>query len=320
MCLFFVGNNMSQYMKKKELKTIRVHIRVSEQLFNYLNYCSDFFGVSKTYFIKERCLSSSLYYIHSKDLDEKYLNDLKCFSDYLNDMARELNSLYKKTLEINRLDLVFREFPFSIYVNQVNTIATLWETLFNQFVEDDVLTYRVKNEIVPDYNLYFDETTEYEVKNKHLQIRVTESFYKLILEVSNSLDKSISQYISDCCIIPLYLDIESIMKNKDFLSLSKSISTNVRQIIFAEKRIDDRNIECSGRHLYDLDTDFRELQTNSWNLFKSWEKMDYLIGDDQKNLYYKYVKPRKLHSWIDELSNVEMIDYLKILKNRENHI
>lgn len=48
--------------------------------------------------------------------------------------------------------------------------------------------------------------------------------------------------------------------------------------------------------------------------------MDYLIGDDQKNLYYKYVKPRKLHSWIDELSNVEMIDYLKILKNRENHI
>lgn len=48
---FFVGVCMNKTrLKKTELKSIRLHIRLSEQMNNYLNYCSDFFSVSKSFF------------------------------------------------------------------------------------------------------------------------------------------------------------------------------------------------------------------------------------------------------------------------------
>lgn len=319
---FFVGIYMNKNrLKKTELKSIRLHIRLSEHVYNYLNYCSDFFSVSKSFFIIERCISPSLVCVHDDNLDEKRFDDLTNIAYEVNDVAHSLNVLYNKTLETNRLDLVFKDISFSDYTNKINLIYERWNMLFRDFVENDVFSYHVKKDVIPDYDIYFDPSlTHSSTRNKELQIRVTNSFYQLLSDVSESFDKSISQYILECCLTPFYLSVGSVNENKEVMTVLKSIGRNIRQVIFSLNRINTRNVECSGIRLFDLNIDYCDLYVASNALLKSWLDFCAILSDNEKNTFYRYIKSRELHSWINDMENVELVDYLKILKNREFHI
>lgn len=319
---FFVGICMNKTrLKKAELKSIRLHIRLSEQIYKYLNYCSDFFSVSKSFFIIERCISPSLVYVHDEVLEETYFNNLKSISQEVNDVAHGLNVLYNKTLETNRLDLVFKDISFLEYADKINLIIESWTSLFQIFIEKDVFSYRVKKDVIPDYDTYFDDSLSCSsIRNKELQIRVTNSFYQLLMDVSGSFHKSSSQYILDSCLIPLYLSVSSVMENKEVMNVLKSIGNNLRQIIYSLNRINARNIECSGMELFDLNLDYCNLHIASETLLNSWRDFCAILSDYEKNAYYKFIKSRELHNWIYDVDDVELSDYLKILKNREYHI
>lgn len=319
---FFVGVCMNKTrLKKTELKSIRLHIRLSEQINNYLNYCSDFFSVSKSFFIIERCISPVLVCVHDEFLDEMYFDDLKSIASEVNDVAHELNVLYNKTLETNRLDLVFKDVSFFDYTNKINLIIESWTSLFHKFIEHDVFSYHIKKDVIPDYDIYFDECLGYSsTRNKELQIRVTNSFYQLLTDVSQSFDKTISQYILDCCLMPLYLSVSSVNENKDVMTVLKSIGRNLRQIIYSLNRINKRNIECSGIQLFDLNTDYCNLHIVSETLLNSWRDFCAVLSDNEKNTFYKFIKSRELHSWIKDVDDAELVEYIKMLKNREYHI
>lgn len=108
--LFGCFLSMRTYSKKRiETNDVRISVRVSENYFEYLNKCSEFFGVSKSYFIKERCLSDNFYVIHDKNVPDVFFEMLHQLSNLENEIAHDLNSLYQKTLETNRLDLVFQD-------------------------------------------------------------------------------------------------------------------------------------------------------------------------------------------------------------------
>ena len=119
--------DMKNYnLKRTEKKDVRISIRVSDNLFDYLNSCSDFFGVSKSNFIRERCLSDSFYVVCSRELPADFMNTFTQIADMENTIAFELNSLYKKSLDTNRLDLIFHDDFFLEQIDRIESCINLW--------------------------------------------------------------------------------------------------------------------------------------------------------------------------------------------------
>lgn len=307
-------------LKKTSKKDSRITIRVSEIFNDYLNKCSEFFGVSKSYFIKERCLSDLFYFLHRKDIPEELINTFNQISDVVNDVARELNSLYKKTLDTNRLDLVFHDDFFLEQINRIESCINLWVNEPSNL--EDVFSYSSQNTVIPFYGEYFDEDdSNPKVKNKFVCIRVSQSFYKMLCDVSETLSISVTQYIINCCMNPMYTEICCVSENKDFLILARNIENNIRQIKLANIRINKRNKECSGGYtLNEMNEHFDRLDKVSDDLFVLWKDFRNFVGEKDKNLYFEYIKKRHLLECVKTSLKETDSDFLKTVSNREIHI
>lgn len=318
--LFGCFLSMRTYSKKRiETNDVRISVRVSENYFEYLNKCSEFFGVSKSYFIKERCLSDNFYVIHDKNVPDVFFEMLHQLSNLENEIAHDLNSLYQKTLETNRLDLVFQDVFFLDQVNKLKICIDLALTISTSM--DDVLSYKTQNSVLPFYDDYFDEYNPSNCKkNKFIFIRMSQSFYRMLSDISKSMSITVTQFILNGCMNPMYLDIYSISKNKDFLLLTHSMERNLRQIKFAIMRINKRNIECSGLSLNSINKYFDEIENSLENLFQLWRKFRNTVGSFDKDLYFKFIKKRHLYDCVTQTLSEHDPDYLKIVSNREYHI
>ena len=323
LCLFLcIGVlDMERYeLNGIQKKDARITIRVSETFMSYLNKCSDFFGISKSHFLKERCLSDLFIIIRGKDIPEDFMNTFIYIADVVNDVAHELNALYKKTLDTNRLDLIFHDDFFIEQTNKVKSCINLWENGANNF--NNVFSYSSQNKVIPFYESYFDEyNSNVEVKNKFVCIRVSQSFYKMICDISKSLSISVTQYIINCCINPMYTELCCVYENEKFLNLACNIENNIRQIKLAIMKINERNKECSGRFtLNEMNEYFDRLDSVSNDLFVLWKDFRSFIGEKDKELYFECIKKRHLLECVKATLKETDPDFLKIVGNRENHI
>lgn len=149
---------------------------------------------------------------------------------------------------------------------------------------------------------------------------MSQSFYRMLSDISKSMSITVTQFILNGCMNPMYLDIYSISKNKDFLLLTHSMERNLRQIKFAIMRINKRNIKCSGLSLNSINKYFDEIENSLENLFQLWRKFRNTVGSFDKDLYFKFIKKRHLHDCVTQTLSEHDPDYLKIVSNREYHI
>lgn len=315
----FLG--MKNYnLKKVEKNDVRISIRVSENLFDYLNRCSDFFGVSKSNFIKERCLSDLFYVICGKELPDDFMNAFTQIANMENTIAYELNSLYKKTLDTNRLDLIFHDDFFLEQISKIESCINLWRNI--SYDMNDFFSYSPQNIVIPFYESYFDEyDVNPKAKNKFVFIRMSHSFYKMLCDISKSLSISVTQYIINCCMNPMYTEICCVSENNGFLKLTRNIGSNMRQIKSAINKINKRNIECSGGYtLNEMNEHFDRLDKVSDDLFILWKDFRNFVGTIDKKLYFDCIKKRHLLECVKSTLKETDPDFLKTVSNREIHI
>ena len=301
-------------------KTKQFDFRLPPDVYNLISAGADFFGISKSLFIKERCLSFKLPVIGSADLLDDDLSCLKSFSLKLNDIAFDFNRLYKQTLETNRLDLVFNDI-FSYKLNDIIECIELF-SLVREMYDANKFEFECRVGIVPVFENCVDDNVFAEsIRSKRICIRVTDDFYKLIKDISNSMDISVSRFIINTCLNPNCFYVNGILNNPDFINISKSIGINIRQIIFAEKKINERNIICSGGHqLFDMDSDFLSIVQQSNLLLKQWNTFRMDISKIQRDVYFEHIKKRELNLYVKNILENSNPEYLKSLKNREIHI
>ena len=157
--------------------------------------------------------------------------------------------------------------------------------------------------------------------SKRWSIRVSDSFYNLLVSAASSINSSVSQLVLESCMNPSYIALSSVMRNKDFNSLSHSLSNNIRQIHYSLIKLDRRNIECSGGFkIESMFPAFGPLVLIMNEFLESWNSFDDYTGDIEKEMYYTYVKKRNLYKYIEDVLVNNDRDYLKTLRNRENQI
>ena len=187
---------------------------------------------------------------------------------------------------------------------------------------EDVFSYSSQNTVIPFYNDYFDEyDSNTKAKNKFVCIRVSQSFYKMLCDVSETLSISVTQYIINCCMNPMYTEICCVSENKDFLILARNIENNIRQIKLANIRINKRNKGCSGGYtLNEMNEHFDRLDKASDDLFVLWKDFRNFVGEKDKNLYFECIKKRHLLECVKTTLKETDPDFLKTVGNREIHI
>lgn len=312
---------MNIYKVKREKKDKHLFFRTTSELFEYVNASSDFFNVSNSYLIKERCLSYSYPYICDKDMDFESYNQFKTLCDNLNKVAFELNKLYKSTLSINRLDLVLNDELFGLYLDKIESIYDGWKSLFNLFLEKHLLDYSAEEKTLDIFHEVFDEYNPSVRKNKRWSVRVSDSFYNLLVSAASSINISVSQLVLESCMNPSYLELSSVLRNKDFITLSYSLSNNIRQIHFSLIKLDRRHIECSGGlNVESIFSTFGSVVKVMDDFLESWNSFDSYTGKLEKEMYDKYIKKRELYKYIVDVLENNDKDYLKTLRNRENYI
>lgn len=306
---------------KRERKIKHLFFRTTNELYEYVNASSRFFDVSNSYLIKERCLSYSFPYICDKELDSKSYSQFQNICDGLNSIAFDFNKLYKSTLSTNRLDLIFNDKLFEQYLSRIKSVYDEWRKLFEYFSANHVLDYSAEEKTLEAFHDIFDEYNPSSKKCKRWSIRVSDSFYNLLVSAASSINSSVSQLVLESCMNPSYIALSSVMRNKDFNSLSHSLSNNIRQIHYSLIKLDRRNIECSGGFkIESMFPAFGPLVLIMNEFLESWNSFDDYTGDIEKEMYYTYVKKRNLYKYIEDVLVNNDRDYLKTLRNRENQI
>ena len=248
------------------------------------------------------------------------MNTFTQIADMENTIAFELNSLYKKSLDTNRLDLIFHDEFFLEQIDRIESCINLWVNEPSNL--EDVFSYSSQNTVIPFYNDYFDEyDLNLKVKNKFVFIKMSHSFYKMLYDISKSLSISVTQYIINCCMNPMYTEICCVSENNDFLRLTHKIGSNMRQIRYAINKINKRNKECSGGYtLNEMNEYFDRLDKASDDLFVLWKDFRNFVGEKDKNLYFECIKKRHLLECVKTTLKETDPDFLKIVSNREIHI
>ena len=143
----------------------------------------------------------------------------------------------------------------------------------------------------------------------------------MLCDVSETLSISVTQYIINCCMNPMYTEICCVSENKDFLILARNIENNIRQIKLANIRINKRNKECSGGYtLNEMNEHFDRLDKVSDDLFVLWKDFRNFVGEKDKNLYFECIKKRHLLECVKASLKETDSDFLKTVSNREFHI
>lgn len=205
-------------------------------------------------------------------------------------------------------------------IDRIESCINLWVNEPSNL--EDVFSYSSQNTVIPFYNDYFDEyDLNPKVKNKFVFIKMSHSFYKMLYDISKSLSISVTQYIINCCMNPMYTEIWCVSENNDFLRLTHKIGSNMRQIRTAINKINKRNKECSGGYtLNEMNEHFDRLDKVSDDLFALWKDFRNFIGDKDKSLYFQYIKKRHLLECVKTTLKETDPDFLKTVGNREIHI
>ena len=236
-------------------------------------------------------------------------------------MAHKLNIIYQESLTSDFLYLVFTEDNFQQYIPLAKKCVNDLNNLLNKIQEENLFDYQYHETTLKCFHDIFDEyDTSDSKKELSFQMRVTPSFYNTLKKVASSLDVSVSHYILECCLNPTYIDVSSISRNKDILKASKLIGTNLRQIQFALNKMNQRNKKIQEVALLaEVDT-FYQLCLIIQDGLQAWFDFRKEIGEKEKDLYFKYIKKRQVHDIVEQVLFDTNPDYLKLIRNRENHI
>lgn len=293
--------------------------RLPADVYNLISESAEFFGISKSLFIKERCLSFKLPVVGSADLLDEDFSCIKSFSIKLNDIAFDFNKLYKQTLDTYRLDLVFDN-TFSSKLNDINECIEAF-SLIKKMYEANKFDFECRVGTIPIFEDCMDDNVfSKSIRSKRICIRVTNDFYNLLKDISKSMDISISKFIVNSCLNPNCFYINGILNNSEFINISKSIGVNIRQIILALKKINERNVECSGHQLFEMDSNFLSIVQQANLLLKQWCDFRMDISKIQRDVYFEHIKKRDLNLYVKNILDESNPEYLKSLKNREIHI
>ena len=135
---------------------------------------------------------------------------------------------------------VFNYFFFLEQIDRIESCINLWVNEPSDL--EYVFSYSSQNTVIPFYNDYFDEyDSNTKAKNKFVCIRVSQSFYKMLCDVSETLSISVTQYIINCSMNPMYTEICCVSENKDILILARNIENNIRLIFLFFLLINKKN-------------------------------------------------------------------------------
>ena len=303
-CFFFLGEIMNY---KKDIL-----IRITKDFDSYLNQSAEFFGVSKSYFVREQCFTNSFFKTIGADLDEAFLEDYNSIGHRINLVAHEMNSMLLEFKDSTRPDFILDSDYFNPLVDIVYGLEDDWGV---------IVDFRVKHLCdysYEDFNFEYEPLDINERKSKNFHLRVNEDFFCCLKLLANAKEKSISQYIIDCCSSVDYVQASSAFENDDMGKVLYMPNNNIRQIL---RVINSLEILCKRN--YNLDV----INKNKF-LYKLKDACTLFYEDLKKNEsyelscvkeWYKKVSTRNITDEVREVLKDETV-FLKKLKNKSNRL
>lgn len=306
---------------KKENKSRHLYFRIPREIYSYIEDSAAFFGVTKAFLIKERCLSEKYVFVHDIEPEQSLLDNFSSLGNELNDLAHKLNIIYQESLTSDFLHLVFTEDIFLQHIPLAQKCVEDLNLLLKEIHENQLFDYQYHETTLKCFHDIFDEYEPKDFKrDNRFSIRVTNSYYSLLKDVASFNKCSMSKYILECCLNPTYLDVSSISRNKDVLKVSKSVGTNLRQIQFALNKMNQRNKKIQEVALLAEVDSFYKLCLIIQDGLQAWFDFRKEIGQKEKELYFKYIKKRQVYDIVEQVLSDTNPEYLKLIRNRENHI
>lgn len=303
-CFFFLGEIMDY---KKDIL-----VRVTEDFDSYLNQCADFFGVSKSYFVREQCFTNSFFKTIESDLDETFLEDYKSIGHRINLVAHEMNSMLLEFKDSTRPDFILDSNYFNPLVDIVYGLEDDWGVIV------DLRVKRLCDYEYEEFNFEYEPSDINERKSKKLHLRVSEDFFYCLKLLADAKEKSISQYVIDVCSSVDYVRASSAFENVDVGKILYMPNNNIRQILSV---INSLEILCKRN--YNLDV----IKRNE-SLYKLKDACTLFYEDLKKNEayelscvkeWYKKVSTRNITDDVREVLKDETV-FLKQLKNKSNKL
>lgn len=295
---------------KKEIR-----VRVSDDFDDYLNQCAEFFGVTKSFFIREQCFSNSFFKtIGSDNLEEEWKTSLLSVGSKLNYVAHQMNLIVKEFRESTKPNFILDKKLFEPLVDELLKPDDGWDRIMDLRID------RKFDYLYEEFHFdYVRDEDASETKNKSLHIRVDENnFYYCLNLLVNACDKTISDYIIDRCSSVDYLQASSILKNKELSSMLYEPHNNVRQILRCIRTLENL---CSENYKVDIirkNSLLSELKYTAKNIYESLLINEDYVLELTKD-WYKKGSTRRLDKDVIEILKDEK-DFLKKLKSKVNRL
>lgn len=287
-------------------------IRITKDFDSYLNQCAEFFGVNKSYFVREQCFTNSFFKTIGADLDETFLKEYNSIGHRINLVAHEMNSMLLEFKDSTRPDFILDSDYFNPLVDIVYGLEDDWGVIV------DLRVKHLCDYVYDDFNFVYEPLDINEPKCKNLHLRVSEDFFCCLKLLANAKEKSVSQYIIDCCSSVDYVQATSAFENDDIGKILYMPNNNIRQIL---RVINSLEILCKRN--YNLDV----INKNK-SLYKLKDACTLFYEDLKKNEtyelscvkeWYKKVSTRNITDEVREVLKDETV-FLKKLKNKSNRL
>ncbi len=292
----------------------RICFRISSDFNDYLNQCAEFFGVTKSFFIREQCFSNSFFKtIGSDNLEEEWKTNLLSVGSKLNYVAHQMNLIVKEFRESTKPNFILDKKVFEPLVDELLKPDDGW---------DRIMDLRIDGKFDYSYQELFFRYEKNDLcdesKNKFLHIRVDDDFLYCLNLLANAYDKTISEYILERCSYVDYLQASSILKNKDFKPMLYEPHNNVRQILRCIRTLENL---CSENYKVDIirkNSSLSELKYIAKNIYESLLINEDYVLELTKD-WYKKGSTRRIDKETKEILKDEK-EFLKKLKSKVNRL
>ncbi len=291
-----------------------IQVRITDDFDDYLNQCAEFFGISKSVFIREQCFSNSFFKtIGSDNLEEDWKSSLLSVGSKLNYVAHQMNLIVKEFLESTKPNFILDKKVFEPLVDELLKPDDGW---------DRIMDLRIDRKFDYSYEeFHFDYVPDEdasETKNKLLHLLVDDDFYYCLKLLAKAFDKTISDYIIDRCSSVDYLQASSILENKDLSQMLYEPHNNTKQILRSIRTLENLCSRDYGVNIIQKNSSLSELKYTAKNIYEALVMNEDYTLEITKDWYSK-ASTRRLENDVKEIFKDEK-DFLKYLKSKENRL